>query len=396
MTTIFVRRHVETAQDVRFDASDTVRIRSDRRAAVHRRGARVGVGQRPGRYCGNIRWMQSWIVTTDRQCIERRQHVVRRVEQVDPLAPERASAREPARGPSMAGADSTTARKFGPTCWATSRSRSAAEQDVLGRLIDPRQLVQQVPDVGADAEVVELPGVDRDAHAPIIPGAGPNHAPGAARDRAREPAPHPEVRAQPGIPARVVLPVEGEVAPPVEALSGSRSMPDGAAPQVDDLRSRAEQDATAPSADSRAEVHVFGVQEEALVEQADRLGIRPPDQQACAADPVRVVGTRHAPADPRRHRRHRVAIEPAEYLPPGFADRRDHACRTTSRAARRRQPGAARRQPPPDALSTPPRGGRWRRGAPWCRCSGAGPGCRPSPGCRCCSRGRNRDCLRRR
>ena len=44
------------------------------------------------------------------------------------------------------------------------RGRSAADQDVLGLAVDPRELPQDVPDVGADAEVVELAGIDGDAH----------------------------------------------------------------------------------------------------------------------------------------------------------------------------------------------------------------------------------------
>jgi hypothetical protein len=39
-----------------------------------------------------------------------------------------------------------------------------AEEHVLVFLIDARQVPQQVPDVGADAEVVEFPGIDRDSH----------------------------------------------------------------------------------------------------------------------------------------------------------------------------------------------------------------------------------------
>ena len=49
-----------------------------------------------------------------------------------------------------------------------SRSGCAAEQDVVRLAIDARELPQEVPDVGADAEVVELPGIDRDSHAAII------------------------------------------------------------------------------------------------------------------------------------------------------------------------------------------------------------------------------------
>src|SRR6187551_2279079 len=39
-----------------------------------------------------------------------------------------------------------------------------AQEDVLALLVEPRQVPQQVADVRADAEVVELPRIDRDSH----------------------------------------------------------------------------------------------------------------------------------------------------------------------------------------------------------------------------------------
>ena len=60
---------------------------------------------------------------------------------------------------------SGTARKFGPSEGATRTIAFLAEQDVFGVVIDPREAAQHVADVGADAEVVELSGVDRNAHA---------------------------------------------------------------------------------------------------------------------------------------------------------------------------------------------------------------------------------------
>jgi hypothetical protein len=39
-----------------------------------------------------------------------------------------------------------------------------AQQHVLVRRVDAREVPQQVADVGADAEVVELAGIDRNAH----------------------------------------------------------------------------------------------------------------------------------------------------------------------------------------------------------------------------------------
>ena len=38
------------------------------------------------------------------------------------------------------------------------------EQHVLCVPVDVRELTQQIPDVGADAEIVKLPRVDADAH----------------------------------------------------------------------------------------------------------------------------------------------------------------------------------------------------------------------------------------
>ena len=41
-----------------------------------------------------------------------------------------------------------------------------AEQHELGVMIQPRQLPQQVANIGPDSEIVQLAGVDADAHAP--------------------------------------------------------------------------------------------------------------------------------------------------------------------------------------------------------------------------------------
>ena len=39
-----------------------------------------------------------------------------------------------------------------------------AEQHVLGRPVDPREMAQQVPHVSADAIIAELSRVDRNSH----------------------------------------------------------------------------------------------------------------------------------------------------------------------------------------------------------------------------------------
>ena len=40
----------------------------------------------------------------------------------------------------------------------------ACQQHVLGIRVEPRELLQQVPDIGADAEVVQFSGIDGHAH----------------------------------------------------------------------------------------------------------------------------------------------------------------------------------------------------------------------------------------
>ena len=93
----------------------------------------------------------------------RRQHVVRRMVDVGPLAPQ-----DPGHVDLLA--QRVVGRRFehGAEVRAELRGDAQvglmAEQDVLGVAIDPREVPQQVADVGADAEVVELPRVDRDAH----------------------------------------------------------------------------------------------------------------------------------------------------------------------------------------------------------------------------------------
>ena len=42
--------------------------------------------------------------------------------------------------------------------------RCVAEQHVLVLVIDPREVPQEISNVGADPEVVEFSGVDADAH----------------------------------------------------------------------------------------------------------------------------------------------------------------------------------------------------------------------------------------
>ena len=59
---------------------------------------------------------------------------------------------------------SATVRKFAPSAPQGLLIVGPAEDHVLRVVIDPRELPQEVADVGADPEVVELSGVDADAH----------------------------------------------------------------------------------------------------------------------------------------------------------------------------------------------------------------------------------------
>jgi hypothetical protein len=56
-----------------------------------------------------------------------------------------------------------------------------AQQHVLVGRVDAREVPQQIADVGADAEVVELAGIDRDTHQPELwqaSGSGSGFRPG--------------------------------------------------------------------------------------------------------------------------------------------------------------------------------------------------------------------------
>ena len=184
----------------RLDASDTVRMRSACRVArPHRTFAHRQYASRLGRYCGNIRWMQSWIVTTDRQRVARRQHVVRLVHEVD------AFARQRERNPELLARSNTAAPSpapcgsSGPRTSPESTSSRPAQHHVLGVAIEARQLDQDVADVGADAEVAQLARVDGDSQ--LLRQPCPTARPSA------------EGKSQQAGPTRQVLLVVGEVAP---------------------------------------------------------------------------------------------------------------------------------------------------------------------------------------
>ena len=133
-------------------------------------------------------------------------------------------------------------------------------------VIEPRQVPQQVADVGADAVVAQLARVDGDAHVGGILSAGLGR-PGRRRlwrerirFRRRSPIavsilPHlrrsRRYEPQQRRPARMVLLVERELAAAVGRVHRVRRGRAGAAAQVDDLGRRREQDPPAARADAR-------------------------------------------------------------------------------------------------------------------------------------------------
>ena len=94
---------------------------------------------------------------------QRGQHVVRRVEQIEPLAPHRERNRDLLGERIVPGAIGDGAEVL------AERSRDAhvlrpRDEHIFRGLVDFRELAQQIPDVGADAEIVKLPRVDAYAH----------------------------------------------------------------------------------------------------------------------------------------------------------------------------------------------------------------------------------------
>ena len=67
MTSIFSGSVSTKRRMSRFELSDTVITRVARRAACVIDHLAYDSATRLGRYCGNIRWITSWMVTTDRQ-----------------------------------------------------------------------------------------------------------------------------------------------------------------------------------------------------------------------------------------------------------------------------------------------------------------------------------------
>src|SRR5262249_5497883 len=102
---------------------------------------------------------------------QRRKHVMWRVKQRDPLTPERE------RDANLF-VQRVVGRRLrdGPKVFSERRQRLAvgrpAENHVLGLTIESGELPQQVPDIGADAEIMQLAGIYADPHARMISRAG--------------------------------------------------------------------------------------------------------------------------------------------------------------------------------------------------------------------------------
>ena len=131
-------------------------------------GARVAERQRVGQVLRKHQ-MDAVVNRDDRLAPdERRQHVVRCVKQRHALALERE------RNLQLFG-DRIVAGRLGhgPQVVTEGRDRRgilrAAQHHEVGVAIEPRQLPEQIADVGADAEIVQLPRVDADAHLDMIP-----------------------------------------------------------------------------------------------------------------------------------------------------------------------------------------------------------------------------------
>ena len=158
-----VRLGVHEAQDVALRA---LRHGHHPRRMLRRLGDRPsGVGQRgPVRQVLREHQVDAVVDRHDRPALdERRQHVMGRVKQRDPLALQRPGNPDLFRDRIIAGR-----LRDRPEVFSNRRQRLAilwtAEEDEFGLAVEARQMPEQVPDVGADAEVVQLSGVYADPH----------------------------------------------------------------------------------------------------------------------------------------------------------------------------------------------------------------------------------------
>ena len=99
---------------------------------------------------------------------QRGQHVVRRVKQVEPLAPDGERNRDLLRDRVMPGAIRDGAKVFAERRRDARRPAACVNSTYSVCRSMFGELAQQIPDVGADAEIVQLSGVDANAHGVIL------------------------------------------------------------------------------------------------------------------------------------------------------------------------------------------------------------------------------------
>ena len=158
----------------RFEASETVRMRAGLVRRDPQRRARVGVAEAVRQILRKAQ--MDAVVDRDHRAArrQRRQHVVRRVEQVGPLAPQverHAHLLAHGVGRRALGDRAGSSR---PSAAATARSPPARQSSTYSVDWSSRDEVpQQVPDVGADAVIAQLARVDGYAHVSGILSAAP-------------------------------------------------------------------------------------------------------------------------------------------------------------------------------------------------------------------------------
>src|SRR5262245_46582376 len=101
---------------------------------------------------------------------------------------------------------------------------------------------------------------------------------------------------------------------------------------VNDCDFGRESDPSTARPDRRAKVDVLRVHEVALVQQADSLGVSAPNQQACAADPIRKARPPCHPLDRFRDQRDSAVVSAHQDLLSKLVERTDH--RTDDNSAR--------------------------------------------------------------
>ena len=147
----------------------------------------------------------------------------------------------------------------------------------------------------------------------------------------------------------MVLFVEGELASPIRG--GGRGAGRSAA-KVLDLDVGGEQHPAATRAHRRAQIDVLRVEEEAFVQQPDRLEIRTSNQQTRAADPIDLVRLPRHAIDRRDDRRHASIVAPRRGPSAGARPAARSSRRTTAPRVPDRRRFAVRRSPRPARASS--------------------------------------------